>query len=408
MLRSLFGAGAASRALRAGVQSAWSRGYAEEPLKNTVLKTMHEEMGAKFGPFAGYDMPLFYPNGGVVGETKHCREKAVLFDVSHMCAMRIKGKDAIAFWEKVVVADVAELEDGTGKLSLITNENGGIIDDTVVTKVSDNDLYVVVNAGCRDKDLAHINGLLSTFKASGPKDVGIHVYDERALLAFQGPQAVAALQSLVRIDLDKLYFGMFTETDIKGIDTFIQRTGYTGEDGVELCVPKTHAAKITEMLLAAGDVKMAGLGARDTLRLEAGLCLYGNDLDETTTPAEAGLTWTIGARRRVEGGFTGSEKVMAQVNKQSPITRRRVGIVCPSGAPPRGHMKIFDSTGTTEIGETTSGCPSPTLGKNLAMGYVSSSSFKSGTPVKIQVRKSLVDGVITKMPFVDCHYHRPT
>lgn len=405
MLRSVFGRGVLSRALARG-----RRGFAtaeEAPLKNTVLKSLHEELGAKFGPFAGYDMPLFYPNGGVVGETKHCRENAVIFDVSHMCAMRIKGKDAIAFWEKVVVSDVAELPNGTGKLSVITNENGGIIDDTVVTKVADDDLYVVVNAGCRDKDLAHINDLLSTFKQGGRGDVGIHVYDERALLAFQGPQAISALQKLVRIDLDKLYFGMFTETDIKGIDTFIMRTGYTGEDGVELCVPKTHAAKVTELLLAAGDVRMAGLGARDTLRLEAGLCLYGNDLDETTTPAEAGLTWTVGARRRLEGGFTGAEKVLAQINKTVPVTRRRVGIVCEKGAPPRGHMKVFDATGNTEIGETTSGCPSPTLGNNLAMAYVQSSSFKSGTPVKIQVRKSFVDGVIAKMPFVECKYHKP-
>ena len=228
-------------------------------------------------------------------------------------------------------------------------------------------------------------------------------------MALQGPKAMEALQPLVGgVDLSKLYFGMFVKTDVNGSPCFITRTGYTGEDGFEISMPVEDAVSLSGALLASGGgdvVKWAGLGARDALRLEAGLCLYGNDLDETITPVEAGLTWTVGKARRAEGGFLGAEKILGQINKSVPVTRRRVGITGLK-APARDHAEILSADGE-KIGEVTSGTFSPSLGKPLAMWYVKAGFNKAGTEVQVVVRGKAGPGVITKMPFVECQYYKP-
>lgn len=264
-------------------------------LKRTALHEYHLEKGAKMVPFAGYEMPIQYTDT-IVDSSVFCRESASVFDVSHMCGVTLTGKDVIQFMHQIVVSDIGALKAGTGSLSVMTNSKGGIIDDTVVTKVSEEEIYMVVNAGCRDKDLKHMNEQMDIFRSKGGQ-VQHHVHDERCMFAFQGPKAVDVLQPLMSSgdDLSKLYFGMMVKTDVKGIPCFVTRTGYTGEDGFEISVPNEGALDLVTALVDKNSdtVRLAGLGARDSLRLEAGLCLYGNDLNEDITPLEAGLTWTI-------------------------------------------------------------------------------------------------------------------
>ena len=253
--------------------------------------------------------------------TKHCRSSASIFDVSHMLGSSIRGKDAVAFTQRLVVGDIAGLKPGTGTLSVVTNEQGGIIDDTVVTKVTDEDIYIVLNGACSEKDQAHINKHLAEWKAKG-KDVDFVVHGDRSLLAFQGPKAVDVLQPLTDLDLSKLYFGMFTETTIAGKPVWLTRTGYTGEDGFEISLLKSDTVHLTKTLLENPAARMCGLGARDSLRLEAGLCLYGNDLDETISPLEAGLTWTIGKSRRDACDFVGGDAIKKQLAEGVAQARR--------------------------------------------------------------------------------------
>ncbi|GAQ84488.1 glycine cleavage T-protein family [Klebsormidium nitens] len=380
------------------------RGFADDSsLKKTPLYDLHVEHGAKMVPFAGYSMPIQYKDS-IMDSTINCRKNGSLFDVSHMCGLSLKGKDAIPFLEKLVVGDIAGLKDNSGSLSVFTNEKGGIIDDTVVTKVNDKWLYLVVNAGCRDKDLEWIEGHLAKEKAAG-KDVSIHIHDEKSLLAVQGPLAAPAVQSLMKgVDLSKMYFSDFGVLKINGVECYLTRTGYTGEDGFEISVPNEAAVSLTNAILEAeSQIRLTGLGARDSLRLEAGLCLYGNDLDEDTTPIEAGLTWTVGKRRRSEGGFMGSETILQQI-KDGP-TRRRVGFVA-SGAPARHHCKMLSSDGEV-IGEVSSGGFSPNLKQNIGMGYVATGHHKAGTKIKVEVRGRVNEGTVTKMPFVPAHYYKP-
>ncbi|URE10953.1 The glycine cleavage system catalyzes the degradation of glycine (By similarity) [Musa troglodytarum] len=379
---------------------------AAEPaeLKKTVLHDFHVEHGGKMVPFAGWSMPLQYKDS-IMDSTLHCRAAASLFDVSHMCGLSLRGRDCIPFLETLVVADLAGLRPGTGTLTVFTNERGGAIDDSVVTKVRDDHIYLVVNAGCRDKDLAHIAAHMEAFKAKGGA-VDWHIHDERSLLALQGPLAAPVLQLLTKDDLSKIYFGEFCTLDIHGSHCFLTRTGYTGEDGFEISVPSEHALDLARAILekSEGKVRLTGLGARDSLRLEAGLCLYGNDMDQHTTPVEAGLTWAIGKRRRAEGGFLGAEVILKQLEEGPPI--RRVGFFS-TGPPPRSHNEILNSSGE-KIGEVTSGGFSPCLKKNIAMGYVKSGLHKPGTEVKIIIRGKSNDGVVTKMPFVPTKYYKPS
>jgi aminomethyltransferase len=353
-------------------------------------------------PFAGWSMPIQYKDS-IMESTLHCRSHASIFDVSHMCGLTLKGKDAIKFLEGLVVGDVAGLAPGTGSLSVFTNEKGGIIDDTVVTKVSDTEIYLVVNAGCREKDLAHIGQHLKDFNSKGG-DVSMEVHDDRALLALQGPEAASVLQPLVEEDLSQIYFGNFRKLDISGAASFLTRTGYTGEDGFELSIPNDKVLGIATRLVEDSRVRLAGLGPRDSLRLEAGLCLYGNDLNEDITPIEAGLTWTIGKRRREAFDFLGGSVIQKQLAEG--VSVRRVGLIS-SGAPARQHSAILAEDGT-KVGEVTSGAFSPCLKKNIAMGYVDKARAKAGTQLKVEVRGKTNDAVVTKMPFVPVHYHKPS
>ncbi|CAG9463663.1 unnamed protein product [Pedinophyceae sp. YPF-701] len=382
-----------------------ARGFADDAnLKKTELYDFHVQNGAKMVPFAGWSMPIQYQDS-IMESSLHVRSQAAIFDVSHMCPLTLSGKDAIPFLEGLVVGDIAGLKNGTGSLSMMTNENGGIIDDTVITKVSDSEIYMVVNAGCRDKDLAHLNKHLSAAKDKGMA-VDMHVHDEMGLLALQGPKAAEVLQPLAgSFDLDKLYFGMFAKTDLGGVPCYVTRTGYTGEDGFEITVPNTGIVGFTERLMADTRVRMAGLGARDALRLEAGLCLYGNDMNEDITPVEAGLTWTVGKRRREAFDFLGGQRIKQQI--ADGVSMRRVGLVVEKGAPPRQHAELQDKDGR-KIGEVTSGAFSPNLKKNIAMGYVEKPLAKAGTAIDVVVRGKKNEGIVTKMPFVPVHYHKPS
>ncbi|KAI7843213.1 hypothetical protein COHA_003193 [Chlorella ohadii] len=378
------------------------RGFADDAgLLKTPLYDFHVANGGKMVPFAGWSMPIQYKDS-IMESTLWCRENASLFDVSHMCGLTLKGKDAIPFLESLVVGDIAGLADGTGTLSVFTNEKGGIIDDTVVTKVNDQELYIVVNAGCREKDLAHIGKHLEAYKAKGGQ-VDLLLHDDRSLLALQGPKAATVLQQFVQQDLDKVYFSNFRRLDIKGVPCWLTRTGYTGEDGFELSIPNDKAVELADALNNDERVRLCGLGPRDSLRLEAGLCLYGNDLNEDLTPIEAGLTWTVGKRRREAFDFLGGEVVKQQL--ADGVTIRRVGFVS-SGAPARQGSPVLTPDGT-KVGEITSGAFSPCLKKNIAMGYVDKAQAKAGTALKVEVRGKQNDATVTKMPFVPTHYHKP-
>ncbi|KAI9148533.1 hypothetical protein H9P43_010131 [Blastocladiella emersonii ATCC 22665] len=376
------------------------------PSKRTALYDFHVAHGGKMVPFAGWDMPLSYPDKSHIQSHFHTREAASLFDVSHMLQTRWVGKDATAFIESLVVGDIAALAPTTATLSLFTTESGGILDDTVIQREAAGDsLYVVSNAGCADKDLAHIRAHLAEFTAGGKRDVAVEVLADHALLALQGPTAVAALESLAGRSLADLKFMQGATMSLRGIPTpvHVTRCGYTGEDGVEISVPNAHAAALADLLVKQPGVALAGLGARDSLRLEAGLCLYGHDMDESVSPVEATLLWTIGKRRRAEGGFLGSDKILSQIG--GPITKRRVGLTV-QGAPAREGATIVNPATGELIGKVTSGVPSPVLKKNVAMGYVAGGFHKAGTEVGVVVRGKTQKAVVTKMPFVPHQYYR--
>jgi len=294
----------------------------------------------------------------------------------------------------------------TSTLSVFLNERGGIIDDTVITKHASDAFYVVTNAGRRTEDLAWFKARLAEWNASErAKDghVEHEVLDGWGLLALQGPASADHLQALTSYDLRALTFGRSAFVPLEGINVHVARGGYTGEDGFEISVPPAHAAFLASALLRS-PVQLAGLGARDSLRLEAGMCLYGNDLDESTTPVEAGLSWVIGKDRRAEGGFIGSERVLDQLKNGPP--RRRVGLIVED-APARQGAKILAPGTSDEIGVVTSGIPlAPTVGKNIAMGYIKSGFHKKGTAVAVEVRKKARAALVTPMPFTPTRYWR--
>lgn len=355
-------------------------------------------------PFAGWSMPIQYADS-IMDSTHHCRSAASLFDVAHMCGLSLTGADAVSFLETLVVGDVAAMAPGTGGLTVFTNEKGGIIDDSVVTRVADDNVYLVVNAGCAEKDLKHIGAHLATAQTAG-KDVAMTVHSDRALLALQGPKAAAVLASVCALPLNAFYFSHFAKADVAGVPCWITRTGYTGEDGFELSIPGEAAPAVAKALLAAeggATTRWAGLGARDALRLEAGLCLYGNDLTEDITPVEAGLTWTIGKRRRADCGFLGGSVIARQL--ADGVSVRRVGLVAPKGAPPRQHADILDAAGK-RVGEVSSGAFSPCLKTNVAMGYVPKELAKAGTELQVSVRGRAAPATVTKMPFVPNNYYK--
>ncbi|NWV26278.1 GCST protein, partial [Origma solitaria] len=354
-------------------------------------------------PFAGWTLPLHYGQGHLQSHL-HTRRHCSLFDVSHMLQTLVYGRDRIRFMESLVVGDIAELKPGQGTLTLLTNEKGGITDDLIVTNTSEDHLYVVSNAACADKDLAILRDRAAQLQATG-SDVHLEVSDN-ALLALQGsPSMARVLQTGLSDDLAKLSFMNSITTTVFGVPGCrVTRCGYTGEDGVEISVPAGWAVELAERLLGVPDVWLAGLAARDSLRLEAGLCLYGNDIDETITPAEAGLMWTLGKRRRAAMDFPGAAVIMAQV-KEKP-KRRRVGLISLWPWHGWGLTSPHLTSPYPQIpGTVTSGCPSPCLGKNIAMGYVEAAHSRAGTELTVEVRKKQHPAVITKMPFVPTQYY---
>ena len=364
---------------------------AQTELKRTALFDLHVELGAKMVPFAGYEMPVQYP-AGVLAEHLHTRDKASLFDVSHMGQVTIRGEDRVAALETLVPADIRSLTPGAMRYTMLTDDRGCILDDVIVTNVGDY-LFVVINAGRKTEDLEHLHGALG-------RSCEIAELGDRALLALQGPAAAAVLARIAP-GIETLNFMTAAPVEIDGVRLAVTRSGYTGEDGFEISVPGADADRLARRLLAEDDVAPAGLGARDSLRLEAGLCLYGHDIDTTTTPVEAGLAWTIGRRRRDEGGFPGADVILKQISDGAP--RCRVGIVPDGKAPAREHTVVTGTDGAP-IGEITSGGFGPSVGGPVAMGYVASEFATVDTPVQLVVRGTPRPGRVRKMPFFPHRY----
>ena len=370
---------------------------AESALRRTPLHKLHLELGAKMVPFAGYDMPVQYPSG-ILAEHLQTRSQAGLFDVSHMGQLRLTAKSggtapAVAL-ERVVTSDIAGLAPGRMRYALFTNEAGGILDDLMVTNTGDH-LILVVNAACKEADEAHLRAHIGA-------EVVIENLAARGLLALQGPAAETALARLVPA-CRALRFMQSAFWSIEGARCFVTRSGYTGEDGFEISVPGEAADGLARRLLEMPEVKPVGLGARDSLRLEAGLCLYGNDIDETTTPIEAGLAWSIGQRRRREGGFPGAAVIQRQLREGTQ--RRRIGILPEGRQPAREHTEIQNPAGG-KVGEVTSGGFGPSLNGPLAMGYAETAVAAPGRALNLIVRGKPLPAKVVALPFVKTNYKR--
>ena len=365
----------------------------------TPLHALHLELGARMVPFAGYSMPVQYP-AGLLAEHQHTRQAASLFDVSHMGQRRLVGPDAAAAYETLMPVDVVGLAPGRQRYGLLLNDAGGIIDDLMFVNTGE-DLFVIVNGACKAGDIAHIQDRIGARCAVVPLPT-------QALLALQGPQAVAALSRLVP-GVESLVFMTGGRFRWGVVDLFVTRSGYTGEDGFEISVPGEQAEAFARALLAEPEVRPAGLGARNSLRLEAGLCLYGNDIDTTTTPVEAALTWAIQKVRRTggarAGGFPGAGIVLDQLDGRIPPERVRVGLVARERVPVREPAPLQAADGTP-IGHVTSGLLSPSLNQPVAMGYVQAGSAAIGTEVLAIVRGKPVPMVVASMPFVPTRYYR--
>lgn len=362
-------------------------------LLKTPLHALHLELGAKMVPFAGYDMPVQYAKG-VLAEHLHTRTACGLFDVSHMGQVAIEGEGRVAAIESLIPGDVAALQPGQQRYSMFTNEQGGILDDLMIANAGDY-LFMVVNAACKEADIAHMRAHL-VGKA------GLRVLADRALLALQGPAAERVLARLAP-EAAKMAFMSWRPLDIASIACFVSRSGYTGEDGYEISVPEAAAERLARALLAEPEVEPIGLGARDSLRLEAGLCLYGSDIDTTTTPIEAGLAWTISKRRRVEGGYPGAAIVAGQLAEG--VARKRVGIKPLEKAPARAHTPVMDGQGRV-IGEITSGGYGPSVAGPVAMGFVEAAHAKAGTEIFLNVRGTKRPALVAPMPFTPHRYRK--
>jgi len=380
-------------------------GTTDSQLKRTKLCDFHKANGGKMVDFAGFYMPVQYSDLSIQESTLHTRQNASIFDVSHMGQLRFYGSDRVEFLEHILVGSVKPLKSNQVKYSLMCNPNGGIIDDLVFANIDKDDYhYMVINAGRITEDLAHINTQLSSFQSKG-KDVRYDFIDTDALIAFQGKTAVDIMSKLVPdFDFNELKFFYLTHMQVQGIPVQVSRTGYTGEDGFEIAVSNERVQEFVELLLNQEGVKLAGLGARDSLRLEAGLCLYGNDIDETTTPVEADLLWTMSKKRKESGEFVGSQVIRDQI--ANGVKRKRVGLIGEKGLTPRGHMKILDED-DNEIGEVTSGSFSPCLQLPIAMGYVPPEQSELDTGLKVEIRKNkAVDVKVCSLPFVPKGYFK--
>ncbi|WBY01111.1 glycine cleavage system aminomethyltransferase GcvT [Ramlibacter tataouinensis] len=372
---------------------------ASPELRTTPLHALHLELGARMVPFAGYSMPVQYP-AGLMAEHQHTRQAAGLFDVSHMGQLRLEGPDAAAALETLMPVDVIGLAPGKQRYGLLLSEQGTILDDLMFVNRGD-DLFVIVNGACKEADIAHLQQHIGSRCRIVP-------LPERGLLALQGPKAAQALERLLP-GVGQLVFMTGEPFAWQGHDLFITRSGYTGEDGFEISVPGAQAEAFTRALLAQPEVKPIGLGARNSLRLEAGLCLYGNDIDTTTTPIEAGLNWAIQKVRRTggarAGGFPGADRVLGQLDGTVPVERKRVGLVAAERVPVREHAELQDSEGRT-VGEVTSGLLGPSINQPIALGYVKPEHAALGTRLNAMVRGKPVPMDVSPLPFVPQRYYR--
>lgn len=378
-----------------------ARLYSTELLK-TPLYDLHVELGGKMVEYAGFSMPVLYNGQSHIESHNWTRSKAGLFDVSHMLQHRISGPGATEVLEQITPSDLKSLAPFTSTLSVLLNEKGGIVDDTIISKHGEDEFYIVTNAGCRDKDMAFIKGAL----ASGPRSVK-HEIIGGGLLALQGPSAAESLQKFTAFDLKDIKFGQSAFVSILGDKYHVARGGYTGEDGFEISFPNGGVAvEFAKELLTLEEVKPIGLAARDSLRLEAGMCLYGHEMNEDITPVEAALSWVIGKRRRIEGGFNGYDVIKEQLANKTEREKVRVGFTV-TGPAAREGFKVYSATKpATPVGWVTSGSMSPTLKVNIGMAYVPRALAKSGTPIQIEVRGKLREGRVQKMPFVAPNYYR--
>ncbi|WP_442267802.1 glycine cleavage system aminomethyltransferase GcvT [Variovorax boronicumulans] len=379
-------------------------------LLKTPLYDLHVELGARMVPFAGYSMPVQYP-AGLMAEHKHTRDAAGLFDISHMGQLRLVGPDAAAAFETLMPVDVVDLPAGKQRYGLLLNDEGGILDDLMFFNEGNGSLFVIVNGACKVADIAHIQDKIGARCQVQP-------LPDHALLALQGPQAAATLARLSP-GIERFVFMTGGAVQIGGIAAFVTRSGYTGEDGFEISVAAKDADALARLLLAQSEVKPVGLGARNSLRLEAGLCLYGNDIDTTTTPVEASLNWAIQKVRRAggarEGGFPGAAKVLAQLaavasgaaghTDHKTLTRKRVGLVALERIPVRDGT-LLQSLEGHDIGAVTSGLLGPTADRCVAMGYVAAAFAEPGTRVQAIVRGKPVPMEVSTMPFVPTRYYR--
>ena len=373
---------------------------AAAPLLTTPLNALHLELGARMVPFAGYSMPVQYP-AGLMAEHLHTRAQAGLFDVSHMGQLRLIGPDAAAAFETLMPVDVIDLPVGKQRYGLLLNEAGGIIDDLMFLRVGPDEIFVIVNGACKVGDIAHIQAQI------GQRCQVVPLPDQ-ALLALQGPQAAAVLARLAP-GAAQLVFMTGARLAIAGADCLVTRSGYTGEDGFEISVPAAQAEALARTLLAQPEVQPIGLGARNSLRLEAGLCLYGNDLDVTTTPVEAGLNWAMQKVRRTggarAGGFIGADVVLAQLDNPASLTRQRVALIAQERVPVR-EPAVLENLDGQHIGHVTSGLLSPTLNQPIALAYVQPDYAALGTELFAIVRGKPVPMVVVPTPFVPTRYYR--
>ncbi|WP_198294159.1 glycine cleavage system aminomethyltransferase GcvT [Ensifer sp. BR816] len=373
-------------------------------LNHTPLHALHLSLGARMVPFAGYEMPVQYPEG-VLKEHLHTRAAAGLFDVSHMGQVIIRPKsgriaDAALALERLVPVDVLGLPEGRQRYALFTNAEGGILDDLMIANRGDH-LFLVVNAACKEADVAHLKDGLGG-------SCNVTLLDDRALVALQGPRAEAVLCELWA-DVASMRFMDVAEADLHDVTCIISRSGYTGEDGFEISIPAASAVDVTQRLLEHPDALAIGLGARDSLRLEAGLCLYGNDIDTGTTPIEAALEWAIQKSRRAggdrAGGFPGADRILAELARGT--SRRRVGLRPEGRAPVRGGAALFaDAGGTLPVGSVTSGGFGPSVDCPVAMGYVDAARAENGTPLFAEVRGKYLPVTVSALPFVKQTYKR--
>ncbi|CAH1118330.1 unnamed protein product [Phaedon cochleariae] len=374
--------------------------------KTTALYNFHLKNGGKIVNFGGFLLPVQYNDLKIVNSHLFTRRSASLFDVSHMLQTEIRGKTCIDYVESTCTADIQGMEDNTASLTVFLNEKGGILDDLIVTKISEEHLYIVSNAARREHDQTLLLKALDAHKKRYPSaDINVTFFDpsEKSLIALQGPKAAEALTSITDVDISKLYFMNTLVGNVANVpDCRITRCGYTGEDGFEISVPSSNIEQVSEALIANENVKLAGLGARDSLRLEAGLCLYGNDITADTTPVEGALTWLVAKKRRELKNFPGAEVVLEQIKEGSMV--KRIGLISESGPPARQGAIILGAD-SRPIGHVTSGCPSPSLGKNIAMGYVPVGQSKKGTELSLKIRDKIYEAVVSKTPFVPAHYY---